>query len=164
MFSCEFCEIFKNIFSQRTPPVAASKQKDTADATVKFRELENCIIPQAVGVTGTTHVPILAPDTDNRQNYFSRKQEYSVNTEAVIRNNLEMIHDMIHIHTLCYYYTHCVKSVQKRSFFRSVFSRIRTEYEEIRSIRTYQSECGKIRTIKNSVFGHFPCSGTYRFL
>ena len=104
MFSCEFCEIFKNTFSQRTPPVAASKQKDTADATVKFRELENCIIPQAVGVTGTTHVPILAPDTDNRQNYFSRKQEYSVNTEAVIRNNLEMIHDMIHIHTLCYYY------------------------------------------------------------
>ena len=36
---------------------------------------------------------------------------------------------------------HCVKSVQIRSFFWSVFSRIRTEYE-------------KIRTRKNSVFGH----------
>ena len=24
VFSCEFCEIFKNIFLQRTPPVAAS--------------------------------------------------------------------------------------------------------------------------------------------
>ena len=36
---------------------------------------------------------------------------------------------------------HCVKSVQIRSFFWSVFSRI-------------QSECGKIRTRKNSVFGH----------
>ena len=37
---------------------------------------------------------------------------------------------------------HCVKSVQIRSFFWSVFSCIRTEY-------------GKIRTRKNSVFGHF---------
>ena len=29
---------------------------------------------------------------------------------------------------------HCVKSVQTRGFFWSVFSRIRTEYGEIRSI------------------------------
>ena len=36
-----------------------------------------------------------------------------------------------------------VKSVQMRSFFLSVFSRIRTEYR-------------KIQTRKNSVFGHFP--------
>ena len=44
---------------------------------------------------------------------------------------------------------HCVKSVQVRSFFWSVFFRIRTEYErygEIRSISLIQSECGKIRT------------------
>ena len=32
---------------------------------------------------------------------------------------------------------HCVKSVQIRSFFWSVFSRIRTEYGEIRSISPY---------------------------
>ena len=32
---------------------------------------------------------------------------------------------------------HCVKSVQIRSFFWSVFSRIRTEYGEIRSISSY---------------------------
>ena len=38
---------------------------------------------------------------------------------------------------------HCVKSVQIRSLFWSVFSRIRTEYGEIQSI---QSKCGKIRT------------------
>ena len=45
-----------------------------------------------------------------------------------------------------YYYvlclTHCVKSVQIRSFLWSVFSCIRTEYR-------------KIRTRKNSVFKHF---------
>ena len=33
--------------------------------------------------------------------------------------------------------THCVKSVQIRSFFWSVFSRIRTEYREILSIYPY---------------------------
>ena len=40
---------------------------------------------------------------------------------------------------------HCVKSVQTYNFFWSVFSCIRAEY-------------GKIRTRKNSVFGHFPRS------
>ena len=47
----------------------------------------------------------------------------------------------------------CVKSVQIRSFFWSVFSRMRTEYSV--SLRT-QSECRKIRTRRDSVFGHFP--------
>ena len=49
---------------------------------------------------------------------------------------------------------HCVKSVQMRSFFWSVFSRIRTEYGYAVFLRT-QSECGKIRIRKNSVFRHF---------
>ena len=55
---------------------------------------------------------------------------------------------------------HCVKSVQIRRFFWSVFSRIRTEYGEI-SLRI-QSECRKIRTIKNSVFGHISHSDLFR--
>ena len=36
-----------------------------------------------------------------------------------------------------FYSTHCVKCVQIRSFFWTVFSRIRTEYGEIRSISPY---------------------------
>ena len=48
-----------------------------------------------------------------------------------------------------------IHSVQIRSFFWSVFSRIRTEYGKIVSLRI-QSECGKIRTRKSSVFGPFP--------
>ena len=52
-------------------------------------------------------------------------------------------------------YTHCVKSGQTRSFFSSVFSRIRTEYKEILVSLRIQSECRKIQTRKNSVFGHF---------
>ena len=35
--------------------------------------------------------------------------------------------------------SHCVKSIQIRSFFWSVFSRIRTEYREIRSIYEHLS-------------------------
>ena len=42
-----------------------------------------------------------------------------------------------------------MKSVQLRSYFRSVFSHIRTEY-------------GEIRTRKNAVFGHFSQSVLYR--
>ena len=44
---------------------------------------------------------------------------------------------------------HCVKSVQMRRFFLSVFSYIRTEY-------------WKIRARKNSVHGHFPRSDGFK--
>ena len=56
--------------------------------------------------------------------------------------------------------SHCMKSVQIRSFFWSVFSHIRTEYGEIQSISRHstsfriQSECEKIWTRKNSIFVH----------
>ena len=48
---------------------------------------------------------------------------------------------------------HCLKSVQIRSYFWSVFSCIRTEYGDLR-----RSEYKKIRTRNNTVFGHFSCS------
>ena len=47
---------------------------------------------------------------------------------------------------------HCVKSVQMQSFFWSVFSRIRTEYGDLRRISPIHSKYGKKRTRKNSVF------------
>ena len=50
---------------------------------------------------------------------------------------------------------HCVKPVQIRSFFWSLFSRIWTEYEKRYKVPfRFQSECGKTVTRKNSVFGH----------
>ena len=54
-----------------------------------------------------------------------------------------------------------MKSVQIRSYFWSVFSRIWTECGE--SLRI-QSECEKIRTRNNSVFGHFLRSDYVAFL
>ena len=53
---------------------------------------------------------------------------------------------------------HCVKSVIIRSFFWSAFSRIWTEYFVSLCI---QYDCGKIRTRKQSVFGHFSRSENY---
>ena len=46
----------------------------------------------------------------------------------------------------------CVKSVQIRSYFWSIFSCIWTEYEDLLRV---QFECRKIGTRNNSVCGHF---------
>ena len=92
-----------------------------------------------------------------------------------------MQHNFGFPHACCGFETYSLreKCPNLRSFFWPVFSRIRTEYGKIRSISPYsvrmrentdqkrlriwtlfvslriQSECGKIRTRKNSVFGHF---------
>ena len=50
---------------------------------------------------------------------------------------------------------HCMKSVQILSFFWSVFSCIRIEYGDFHSRFRILSECWKIRTRKNFLFGHF---------
>ena len=56
---------------------------------------------------------------------------------------------------------YCVKSVQIRSFFWSVFSCIRTKYGDLLRKSPYSVRNRKIRTRKNSVFGHFSRSGTF---
>ena len=53
---------------------------------------------------------------------------------------------------------HCVKSVQIGSFFWFVFSHIRTEYGEIRSISPYSVEMRENTDQKKTVFGHFSSS------
>ena len=58
---------------------------------------------------------------------------------------------------------HCVKSVQIRSFFWSVFSRIRTEYREIRSISPYSAQMWENKDHKKSVFGHFSRNGKWYY-
>ena len=53
---------------------------------------------------------------------------------------------------------HCVKSVQIRSFFWSLFIRIRTEYGEILRISLYSARIWENTDQKNLVFGHFSLS------
>ena len=63
-----------------------------------------------------------------------------------------------------------MKSVQIRCFFWSVFSRIRSEYGDLRSKSVYgvspnmeKCEYGKIQTRKNFVFGYFSRGDKYYF-
>ena len=53
----------------------------------------------------------------------------------------------------------CMKSVQIRNFFCSVFSRIRTEYGEIRSISPYSVQRQESTNQKNSVSLHIQYKG-----
>ena len=76
---------------------------------------------------------------------FPRRQEGVINSQILVYKFYRS------------YMVHCVKSVQIRSFFWSLFSCIHTEYGNLRSI---QSEYRELRTRKNSVFGHFSRSGT----
>ena len=58
--------------------------------------------------------------------------------------------------------SHCVKSVQIRSYFWSVFSRIWTEYGEIQRISPYSVRMPE-NVDHNSVFGHFSCSLSFNW-
>ena len=53
---------------------------------------------------------------------------------------------------------HCVKSVQIRSYFWSLFSCIWTEYGYLLRKSAIKSEYRKIRIRNNSLFGQFSCS------
>ena len=75
-------------------------------------------------------------------------------------NNIVIIN--LHLKNL-YVVAHCVKRIQIWSFFWSVFSRNRTEYFVYFVSLRIQSECGKIRARKNSVFGDFSRSGWYTY-
>ena len=46
------------------------------------------LIPQVVGAINGTHIEILPPEGDNKVDYYSRKQKYTINTQAVVGANL----------------------------------------------------------------------------
>ena len=48
-------------------------------------------IPQIVGAIDGCHIEINAPP-DNHEDYFNRKQQYSVNPQAIVNCNLKFIH------------------------------------------------------------------------
>ena len=65
---------------------------DTATAIQHFKEFADCRIPQVMGALDGTHIEIEAPPTESKVDYFSRKQKYTVNTQAVIGANLMFLH------------------------------------------------------------------------
>ena len=58
----------------------------------QFRAFTESKIPQVVGVNDGTHIEILCVDSESRVDYFSRKQRYTINTQAVVGANLMFLH------------------------------------------------------------------------
>ena len=61
-------------------------------AIEKFKEDVDCKIPQVFGAVDGTLIPIAAPDTPNKADYFARTKRYAVNTQGIIGSNLEFLH------------------------------------------------------------------------
>ena len=66
-------------------------RRETAEAMLRFKETHACEIPQVVGAIDGTHVEILSPCVESKADYYSRKQIYSVVTQAVVGGNLEFL-------------------------------------------------------------------------
>ena len=62
--------------------------RETTQEIQKFRAFTECLIPQVVGAIDGAHVEIICPDNESKVDYYSRKQKYAVNTQAVVGANL----------------------------------------------------------------------------
>ena len=63
-------------------------QSRTGKAIATFKETTYCKIPQAVGAIDSIHIIILSPHTDSKIDYYNRMQEYSINSQAAVGQNL----------------------------------------------------------------------------
>ena len=85
----EFCQTISSRADEfiRFP----QSMRETAEAIAKFKDDYNCKIPQVVGAIDATHIHILGPPGESKADYFCRKQHYSMNTQAVVGENLKFI-------------------------------------------------------------------------
>ena len=60
--------------------------EETARAIQSFKEI--CKIPQALAAVDATHIAITAPNSPSKVDYYSRKQRYTINTQAVADDSL----------------------------------------------------------------------------
>ena len=81
----EFCECLCNFSEQY---IAMPDGRETAERLMQlFKLYEDCQIPMVIGAVDGTHIPIIAPRTENKVDYFNRKQRYSMNTQAIVGGN-----------------------------------------------------------------------------
>ena len=70
----EFCRELKRRSSEYISfPVT---RRENAEAILKFKADVNCKIPQAAGAIEVTHIPILTPATQSKNDYYSRKKRH----------------------------------------------------------------------------------------
>ena len=78
----EFCE---SVFEESGQFIKfPANGHDRALEIEKFSYLTQTVLPQVVGTIDGTHVEILCTNSESRVDYFSCKQKYTVNTQAVI--------------------------------------------------------------------------------
>ena len=86
----EFCEsIFEEVGQFIKFPANGHK---TALEMEKFSYFTQTVLPQVVGVLDGTHLEIMCTNSESRVDYFSCKQKYTVNTQAVVGANLMFLH------------------------------------------------------------------------
>lgn len=68
----KFCEVLSRY--ERFFINLAVNRRETIEALMKFRESENYIITQAIGVNDATQVTILAPDSDGQTTLEGNKR------------------------------------------------------------------------------------------
>ena len=61
---------------------------ETKNATEKFKLSKNCKIRMVVGALDGTHITTVAPDNENKVDYYNGKQRYSINTQVVVGGDL----------------------------------------------------------------------------
>ena len=82
----EFCRELKRRSSEYISfPVT---RRENAEAILKLKADMNCKIQQAVDAIDGTHIPILIPATESKNDYYSRKKRHTINTQAAIGANL----------------------------------------------------------------------------
>lgn len=80
----DFCSIITRL-SPRYIKFPQSPE-ETARAIQSFKEI--CKIPQALAAVDATHIAITAPNSPSKVDYYSRKQRYTINTQAVADDSL----------------------------------------------------------------------------
>ena len=68
----EFCRELKGRSSEYIS--FSVNRRENVEAIVKFKTNVNCKIPQVVGAIDGTHIPILTPVTESKNDYYSRKK------------------------------------------------------------------------------------------
>ena len=61
---------------------------ETENAIEKFKLSKNCKIPMLVGALDGTHITIVAPDNENKVDYYNGKQRYNINTQVAVGGDL----------------------------------------------------------------------------
>ena len=59
-------------------------REQTAEAIVKFKNDYRSKIPQVVGAVDGTHIPIQTPYIEEKADYYSRKQKYTVSQQDLV--------------------------------------------------------------------------------